>query len=73
MNGIVLNALLPMSPDRYSELQRETANDPDLQPLRSTVQSGWPEIKEYLPSTLHVYWNFRDEVSCNDGFIFNEK
>ena len=70
VNGIVLNAHLPMTPDRYSELQSETAKDPDLQILRNTVQSGWPELKEQLPSAIHAYWNFRDEVSCTDGLLF---
>jgi hypothetical protein len=70
VNGIVLNAHLPMTPDRYSELQRETAKDPDLQILRHTVQSGWPELKEEIPTAIHAYWNFRDEVSCIDGLLF---
>ena len=48
----------------------QTANDPDLQLLQKTVQSGWPETKEYLPANLHPYWNFRDEIICNDGLLF---
>ena len=70
VNSVFLNSHLPVSPNRYSEFQLQTANDPDLQLLQKTVQSGWPENKEYLPANLHPYWNFRDEIICNDGLLF---
>ena len=70
VNSVFLNSHLTVSPNRYSETQLQTANDPDLQLLQKTVKSGWPENKEYLPANLHPYWNFRDEIICNGGLLF---
>ena len=47
VNSVFLISHLPVSPNRYSEFQLQTANDPDLQLLQKTVQLGWPENKEY--------------------------
>ena len=70
VNVVSLNSHLPLSADRYSELQEHTANDTVLQALHKVVQSGWPESKTDLPDGLSVYWSFRDEITTVDGLLF---
>jgi len=33
------------------------------------IQEGWPE-KGPLDHNLRPYWNFRDELTVNNGFIY---
>ena len=70
VNVVTLNSHLPLSADRYSELQEHTANDTVLQALHKVVRSGWPESKTDLPDGLSVYWSFRDEITTVDGLLF---
>ena len=70
VNVVSLNSHLPLSADRYSELQEHTANDTVLQALHKVVRSGWPESKTDLPDGLSVYWSFRDEITTVDGLLF---
>ena len=70
VNVVSLNSHLPLSADRYSELQEHTANDTVLQALHKIVRSGWPESKTDLPDGLSVYWSFRDEITTVDGLLF---
>ena len=70
VNVVSLNSHLPLSADRYSELQEHTANDTVLQALHKVVRSGWPQSKTDLPDGLSVYWSFRDEITTVDGLLF---
>ena len=70
VNSISPATYLPLSQERYLELQQKTASDEVLQMLRETVQKGWPSEKARLPNCLHPYWSFRDEISCLDGLLY---
>ena len=70
VNAINPRAYLPVSPERYDELQKETAADPVLRELREVVQSGWADTKEEVSLSLREYWTYRDEIICTDGLLF---
>ena len=40
--------------------------------LLETVKSGWPEDKHTLPSSVQQYYNFREELTTQSGFLFKE-
>ena len=70
VNEVQLTAHLPISPEKYAEFQKATADDPTMQALRSVVLNGWPGKKEELPGNVCEYWCYRDEISSVDGLLF---
>ena len=64
-----LHLHLNASPTRVRQIQEETAKDPNLTPLRSTISHGWPDKRSVCPPHLHGYWNYRDELTVYDGLI----
>ena len=53
-----------------SNIQRETGLDTQLQTLKATVLSGWPENRTEVNPAKHQYWNFRYEISVQNGILF---
>uniref|UniRef100_A0A2C9M976 Integrase catalytic domain-containing protein n=1 Tax=Biomphalaria glabrata TaxID=6526 RepID=A0A2C9M976_BIOGL len=51
-------------------LKEETDKDRTLQKLLILINQGWPEGKHLLPYQLTPYYNFRDEMSVQEGLIF---
>ena len=37
--------------------------------LKETVFEGWPQKREKCPPLLHDYWNFREELTVEDGLL----
>ncbi|XP_062574843.1 uncharacterized protein K02A2.6-like [Saccostrea cucullata] len=70
VNDIHLISYLPVSPIKYEEFKKATANDAELQSLLDTVLEGWPDSKAEVPDEIRMYWNIRDEISCVDGLLF---
>ena len=60
---------LPASPMKLEQIRQETERDPTLSLLKETVFKGWPEKRSQCPTTLHDYWNFREEVTIEDGIL----
>lgn len=60
---------LPASPTRLQQIREETTNDPTLSTLRDAIYKGWPDKREKCPVVLHEYWNFREELTIEDGII----
>jgi transposase InsO family protein len=52
------------------DIQRETSLDTQLQTLKRTVLSGWPESRSEANPAIHEFWSYRDEISIYDGVLF---
>lgn len=61
---------LPISAEYCEKLKRETLNDPTLQQVKVLVEIGWPETKYDAPTNTHPFWNYRDEISTQNGILF---
>ena len=61
---------LPISEPQLCEIQEATQCDPTLQALKKVILDGWPDLKDNLPSKLHPYFSFRDELVAQDDIIF---
>jgi len=61
---------LPLRDTTIVSIQKYTEEDPDLQALATIIKDGWPETKDRLPSQLHCYYSFRDELVIQNGIIF---
>ncbi len=58
-----------ISKSAYDRLIAETKNDQELSKLYKVIMNGWPDGKTKLP-VEEPYFNFRDELSTQDGLIF---
>lgn len=47
-----------------------TANDQSLQSVTTCILSGWPNTKALTPTLAKPFWNYRDELTVEDGIVF---
>ena len=60
-----------MSPIRdYWQALEEMMKDQVLCQLHTVIVSYWPDDKNQLPTILHPYWSYRDELSVQNGIIY---
>lgn len=60
---------LPASPTKIQQIREETAKDQTLSLLKDTIYEGWPDNRINCPNLLLEYWNFREELTIEDGII----
>ena len=58
-----------MEEEDVRKLQQETAFDPELQAMAKAISNGWPTLCKQTHPILHDYWNYRDELSINNGIL----
>ena len=51
------------------EVLQETNKDKELQSLKHYISTGWPAKRSQIPVFLHPYWNFRDELTVENGIL----
>ena len=61
---------IKLSPERLAQLQTCTAQDPVLLTLKTTVTTGWPELRDQVLIPIREYWCYRDEISVHNGVLF---
>ena len=61
------------APERLSQLQKCTAQDVVLENLTTTVLTGWPEKRDECPVQIRDYWNYREEISLDNGLLFKSQ
>ena len=69
VNEVHLTAHLPMSPEKYKEFQKTTAEDPVMQAVKDAVHEGWPKTKANTQAEIKPYWTCKEEISCVDGLL----
>ena len=47
----------------------KTRKDPTIKLLMHYISTGWPCEHRRLPQELHLYWNFREDLSVEDGLV----
>ena len=57
------------SVQKLDTIRGEIDKDLELQCLKNTVISGWPDTRMECPSHIVPYWNYRDEISIVDGIL----
>ena len=60
----------PVSQTRLQELRLATQSDPTLCSLSKTVYEGWPQSRKDCPEQLLEFWNFRQEISEENGILY---
>ena len=59
-----------VSRNSQAEIKVATENDPALQLFKATVMKGWPDSKEKTSAMIQEYWNFREEITIQDGILY---
>ena len=61
---------LPISQETIQEVRHHTLSDPTMQKLQRTIFQGWPDNKIDLPECVKPYFQIRDELTVQNGFVF---
>lgn len=61
--------VLSISPERMTELQRETLSDTTMQKLARLIKDGWPEHERSVPPDMKPFFSFRDELVIENDII----
>jgi len=54
-------------------LKQGLLQDDCLALLKETVLNGWPLSKEQVPIQIREHWNYRDEISVQEGVLFRSE
>ena len=52
------------------KIRQETSKDVTLQHLKHIINYGWPETRRECSKDLHMFWNYRDELSVENQMMF---
>ncbi|KAL9971554.1 hypothetical protein ACROYT_G017729, partial [Oculina patagonica] len=64
-----ISRTLPASPAKLDEIRECTDQDVVLSHLKDVVHHGWPEYPNECPQDLKEFWNFREDLSVENGLI----
>ena len=68
VHHIMQNAQI--SQTRLQELRLATQSDPTLCSLSKTIHEGWPQSKKDCPEQVLEFWDFRQEMSEENGILY---
>ena len=69
---VVVNLItsnIPVSSTEIELIHEESSKDPTLTLLRHYIHMGWPIDHRMLPQELHTFWNYREDLSMENGLI----
>ena len=55
--------------DSLNQVRIATKEDDELALLKHTITHRWPGTIREVPSKLHPYWFFREELTVGDGIV----
>ena len=61
---------LPICESTLEKLKQAASTDIMYKELSSVIKSGWPTEKEKVSETVTDYFNFREELTIQDGLVF---
>ena len=61
---------LPVSDERWEQLNLASKNDPVLRDLQNQIRMGWPQSKRSLADHLTPFFGVRDQLIIQDDLIF---
>lgn len=61
---------LPIAAARLQEILTETEKDSTLTAVKKFILQGWPDKRSETPDETKVYWDYKSEMTVEDGLIF---
>ena len=55
-----------------TKLKEVTREDPIIGIVYQLTQQGWLHQRRHIPRMIRAYWDFRDELSTDDGLLLKE-
>ena len=65
----LITSNIPVSSTEIELIHEESSKDPTLNLLRHYIHMGWPIDHRMLPCELHTFWNYREDLSMENGLI----
>ena len=65
----LITSNIPVSSTEIELIHEESSKDPTLTLLRHYIHMGWPIDCRMLPQELHTFWNYREDLSMENGLI----
>ncbi|XP_068739046.1 uncharacterized protein [Montipora capricornis] len=59
-----------LSEGTHQQIKQCTIADATLQSLMNMIMTGWPLTKETVPVCIREYWNYKEEVTVQDGVLY---
>ena len=59
-----------LSEGTHQRIKQCTTADATLQSLKNTIMTGWPLTKEEVPVCIREYWNYKEELTVQDGILY---
>ena len=66
----VLCSNVQISITGIEKIRQETSKDVTLQHLKCIITYGWPVTQRECSKNLHMFWNYRDELSVENLMVF---
>ena len=65
----LITSNIPVSSTEIELICEESSKDPTLPLLRHYIHMEWPIDHRMLPQELHTFWNYREDLSMENGLI----
>ena len=65
-----ITQMTPVSQARLQELRLAMQSDPTLCSLSKSTHEGWPQSRKDCPKQVLEFWNFRQEISEENGILY---
>ena len=65
----LITSKVPVSSTEINLICEETSKDPTLTLLKHYIHIGWPNDHRILPQELHTFWNYREDLSMENGLV----
>ena len=65
----LITSNVPVSSTEIDLIHEETSKDPTFTLLKHYIHMGWPSECRMLPQELHMYWNYREDLSMENRLI----
>lgn len=63
-------SLTSINSRRLAEWRAATEEDDETRTLKETILRGWPTHKVQTPDNIRAYFEYRDELTAQDGVLF---
>lgn len=70
MSEIKLTNFLSIADARLTEIMNATASDQTMQAIIGYIQLGWPKSVDRVPDNVKIFFNYRNELSTQEGLVF---
>ena len=60
---------LAVTREHLADFQQKTKDDP-MQQLKETIELGWPERREAVPSEIRAFYSYRDKLTVQGQILF---